>query len=943
MKRFVFSILFLVGLLAHAQTSVDVIIPGTLSSLINVNDKYSITNLVVKGSINGTDIAFLRDMCGKDANGQDTAGKLSSLDLSSARIVEGGSIYLNSKETPPSGMSHTAQELSQMMGCGWNLGNSLEVPVSSITAETAWGNPMVNEQLIDSVKAAGFNTVRIPVSWNVHMLANGQIDPAWMTRVKEVVGYCIENEMYVIINCHYDDNWLQTRGFTDLSEQNVQRVVEKQYSIWKQVAESFATYDEHLMFAGTNEPSMNSGVNASKAVQAALDRYLQAFVDAVRSTGGNNTWRTLIVQSLGAGWDTALNHTTFMPTDPTPGRMMFEVHFYDPVLFALFEEDQSWGSCNYYWGNGNHISTSVRNTPFEKEYSLVDDVFSSIHDRFVKHGIPVLVGEYAAVYRNVSSIVGEDQERHNSSIEEWSYYVTNSILKYGMVPCYWDPGARKQPTMGIFKRARGDVFNSYAMSGIKKAMKENLIKDSPKESNVNEGYSTANDVIGAYMFSGCNSLRSIILPSTTYSISESAFENCMNLRSVNIGVNIRMISPDAFSGCVMLQEIISPAAIPSVCSNTAFADDMSSCKLYVAENRAETYSSSPIWSGFNVIGMPYTGREITSLDITLSEGEHISDVIPSIEMCKVEDYKLIRLPNKFGLQSLRVSGEINSSDIRYIYEMLGRDVYGKATSGKLKSVDLTNARIVSGGLSHFIDLTSGNRYNTIDDVFPSHAFANSNITSIAMPSTIKSIGSSALIQCFDLTSVTLPEGLTSIGDSVLCYCNAMTSISLPNSLETIGNYSMMNTGITNLRIPDRVYSLGQRGFADSKIVTIVIGSGLSDIGSQAFRGCTSLSTIYVLPTIPPYCNTDAFKWVTKSGVKLLVPPGTVSSYSNAEVWKNFTDISEMTSADGIDKLFEPMGINSEIFDLSGIKIHAPQKGMNIIKATNNKTIKIFSR
>lgn len=392
--------------------------------------------------------------------------------------------YSVKADTPPESMKHTAMEITSKMGVGWNLGNSLEVPVGEI----AWGNPVTKKALIDSVARAGFKTVRIPISWyctrypvNCHVVSGTQytITDEFKAHVKEIVDWCLSDGMYVIVNEHYDDNWLQTKGFTNLSDSNIAAVAAKQKALWEQIAALFKDYDEHLLFASANEPNMNSGVSNSEAMSPALNTYHKAFIDAVRSSGGNNTYRTLIVQSFSD--DFADDLWEVFNYDPTPNRICYETHFYGPNVFALFSEDQSWagGACLYYWGSQNHCSTSARNCssrvksgwPYGQEERYVDSVFVGLHRRFVAKGIPVIMGEYGAILRSLSGLADESQDLHNASVKYWNYYVTKTAMANGVAPVYWDDGGSGS-NMHIFNRNRCIVYNNYTLSGIMQAYHE---------------------------------------------------------------------------------------------------------------------------------------------------------------------------------------------------------------------------------------------------------------------------------------------------------------------------------------------------------------------------------------------------------------------------------------------------------------------------------------
>lgn len=132
-----------------------------------------------------------------------------------------------------------AADVAGRINVGWNIGNSLE----ATGGETAWGNPLISQQLINSVKAAGFNAVRIPVAWDGHAnQSTGQIDPAWLARVKQVVDYAIGNDMFVILNIHWDGGWLEEHPLFSFQV----AVNQKQQAYWTQIANFFKSYDERL-------------------------------------------------------------------------------------------------------------------------------------------------------------------------------------------------------------------------------------------------------------------------------------------------------------------------------------------------------------------------------------------------------------------------------------------------------------------------------------------------------------------------------------------------------------------------------------------------------------------------------------------------------------------------------------------------------------------------
>ncbi|HNW52358.1 MAG TPA: cellulase family glycosylhydrolase, partial [Prolixibacteraceae bacterium] len=262
-------------------------------------------------------------------------------------VSQEGDIYPSYNSSPlapdASGMSSTASELAAKIGLGWNIGNTLE----AIGGETAWGNPLVTKELIDLVKKNGFNAIRIPCSWNQHMVdsTTAEIKEEWLDRVKEVVQYCVDDDLYVLLNIHWDGGWLENNCTEVKQDANNS----KQRAFWEQIATHLRDFDEHLLFASANEPNVSSPEGME-----VLNSYHQTFVDAVRSTGGRNSYRVLVVQGPSTDIEKTNSLMTTLPSDSAENRLMVEVHYYTPWNFCGLEEDASWGKMFYYWGKSYH-------------------------------------------------------------------------------------------------------------------------------------------------------------------------------------------------------------------------------------------------------------------------------------------------------------------------------------------------------------------------------------------------------------------------------------------------------------------------------------------------------------------------------------------------------------------------------------------------------------
>lgn len=361
---------------------------------------------------------------------------------------------------PNVGMDSDAKTLAAKIKIGWNLGNAMEVPYTAEskgeTAETDWGNPLTTKTLIDAVKAAGFNAVRIPCAWDGYIedRTTYKIKESWMARVNEVVDYCIANEMYVILNTHYDGGWLENNPtYAKKNEVNKELA-----AIWTQIAERFKDYDEHLLFAGTNEVHIeNVFTDPTPENNEVQQSFNQTFVTAVRNTGGNNAVRNLIIQAYNTNIAWGIKYLK-MPTDVVDNRIMVEVHYYDPYNFALDDKDES---RILYWGEPYKKYGKVDNWGQEDQ---LENTFKSAKAAFIDKGYPVILGEYGALRR--SSLSGDELTHH---LESRAYYlktVTAMAKKYGLVPFYWDNGYLGDKTMAIFNRSTGAVYDPQALDSL---------------------------------------------------------------------------------------------------------------------------------------------------------------------------------------------------------------------------------------------------------------------------------------------------------------------------------------------------------------------------------------------------------------------------------------------------------------------------------------------
>ncbi|MDQ8183423.1 glycoside hydrolase family 5 protein [Pelagicoccus sp. SDUM812005] len=361
-----------------------------------------------------------------------------------------------------SGMENLAPQIASKIQAGWNLGNTLEAvwwdgaTPDPATGETIWGNPIVTKELIQLVKASGFQAIRLPCSWDQYSHPEtAAIDPAWLERVETVVQHCIDADLYVLLNIHWDGGWLERNVTPEKQDANNH----KQRAFWEQIATRFRDFDQRLLFASANEPHVETA-----SQMAVLDSYHQTFVDAVRATGGRNAYRVLVVQGPLTDIERTEELMDTLPVDTVPNRLMVEVHYYTPYNFALMTEDESWGKQSYYWGANYHSTTDPSRNATWGEEALLDDFFGRMKSKFVDQGIPVILGEFAAIRR--SHLTGDDLALHLASRAYYHDYLAEKANQLGLIPFYWDTGTLGNHGSGIFDRSAHTVFDTQLLEAL---------------------------------------------------------------------------------------------------------------------------------------------------------------------------------------------------------------------------------------------------------------------------------------------------------------------------------------------------------------------------------------------------------------------------------------------------------------------------------------------
>ena len=351
----------------------------------------------------------------------------------------------------------TASALVGSIKLGWNLGNTFDshgdekgfswlgggvyADTSVVEMEKAWVGNITTKANITALKNAGFNAIRIPVTWYKTLNKDYIIREDWLERVTEVINWADENDMYIIINTHHDESIFKfTNGEIDNSLMIFKR-------LWAQIATQFQNYNEKLIFEGLNEPrtkgSQNEWDGGTPAERANLNKYYQVFVDTVRASGGNNNKRFLMITTYAASVVQTVVDALILPNDTAADSLIVSIHAYTPYNFAL-----NTNSAYNTWSSGNSSDTSA-----------IVNALTPAYAKFVSKGIPVIMGEFGAMNKN------------NDAVREaWAeYYVQQARSR--QIPCFWWDNASTSGSgelFGLLNRSTNAIVYPRIMAGLKR-------------------------------------------------------------------------------------------------------------------------------------------------------------------------------------------------------------------------------------------------------------------------------------------------------------------------------------------------------------------------------------------------------------------------------------------------------------------------------------------
>lgn len=322
----------------------------------------------------------------------------------------------------------TAIEVTKLMGNGINLGNTMEAYGRATLGttgevsdyETCWGQPVTTQEMIDGMKAAGFDTLRIPVAWtNAMNFESGDytIGEAYLDRVEEIAGYARNAGMYVIINDHWDGGWWGMFG--SASEETRAQAMELYTAMWKQIAERFKDYSDYVIFESGNEElgfrlndtdiAADSGTLSDAECYTVTNQINQTFVDTIRASGGNNENRFLLIAGFGTDITNTCSSQFVMPADTAENKLLISVHYYDPSGYCINTSLATWGN--------------------KKDYEEQNEKLKMM-TQFTEQGYGVVIGEYGVLIEQVDSL-------KENTVDYYTNFL-NNCDQYGYCPVLWD-------------------------------------------------------------------------------------------------------------------------------------------------------------------------------------------------------------------------------------------------------------------------------------------------------------------------------------------------------------------------------------------------------------------------------------------------------------------------------------------------------------------------
>ena len=859
------------GGVSARQVELHVQNPGDLPRMIASDEKYKITKLSLFGALNGTDVRYIREMAGRDVNGNETNGSLVDLYLYAAYIVEGGDAYYYGNDS-----CYTSYgEIPSCMFLGCDKLKKVGLPEDNVRS--------IGESAFDG--CSSLTSIVIPSS--VTSIGESAFDGCSSLTSIVIPSSVTSIGVSAFSGCSGLTSMVFSKSATSVGNavfygcSGLASIVLPE-AVTSVGASAFGECD------GLREIYCLSSV-APSAENETFDGIDRDKCILYVPTGSITSYQ----QALGWG---GFEH--IVEKD-----MLLELRVQNPGdLPKMIASDQK----NKV--TGLKLSGKLNGTDIRYIREMAGREFGG-------HEVD---GNLSHLDMSETQIVkgGDAYSDGQGYFSNFFYTVNNEISNLMFYCC--------DRLKSIILPSSVTSIGEYAFGGCS-SLTSMVLPESVTS-------------IGKSVFSGCSSLTSMVLPESVTFISHYAFLDCSSLTSIVLPKSVTRIGSMAFSGCSSLMEICSLVSPYSSSVNERAFDgvDRSECVLYVPLGASADYRQHSEWGKFDHI----VEKDMSDMG-----------VLPPQIVLHVQNPgdlpKMIGRDQRHKVFSLKLSGELNGTDMRYIREMAGIDVNGLRIDGNLLYLDLSEAQIVEGGAFYFNPLYSHDYYYTSDNVIPSNVFGNCDrLKSIILPSSVTSIGDYAFGDCSSLTSMVLPESVTSIGDYAFGDCSSLTSIVFPSSVTSIGESAFMRcSSLTSIVLPETVTSIGHSAFTFCRgLTSIVLPESVTSIGDYAFRGCYGLMEIYSLASVAPSAECYTFDEFDKSKCILYVPIGSYTSYWLASGWGSFEHIVErdMSDINAVESIQSVNGATEiERYSIDGRRIDKPERGLNVVRMSDGTVRKVI--
>ena len=973
---------------------------GTLPDRIESSKKYKITNLKIIGEINGTDLSMIREMAVRAVSVFDTDGKLSVLDLSEAKIVEGGGYYnciynhyyYSSNDvigsyafsgcnrltslTLPDGITEIGDHAFE--GCSELTSLTLPAGITKIGSEAFNGCTGLTSLTLP----AGITKIGDDVFRGCSGLTSLTL-PASITKIGDQAfhGCSGLKEVRFCINDNLDTYLTKGHPYIDV-DCGIKYYINDKEITSIEIPSNVTTLGNYVFQGCSRLTSLTLPVGITSIGYRAFHD-CSGLTSLILPAGAGITeigseafegCSGLTSLTLPAGI-TSIGSRAFQGCSGLTSIYVYaeKVPKIDSNVFEGVDAKKCtlyvpMGTRDDYWlsGFGDYFENIV-----EFEATGIDKITINLE----KAGtLPDRIGKYYQITN--LKIIGEINGTDLRMIREMARSGKLSVLDLSKAKiieggdCYYNDYYTSNDVIGSSAFLGCSELTSLTLpDGITSIGSSAFLGCSGLTSlTLPAGIKW----IGSSAFNGCSGLTSLTLPDGIVFIDSRAFCGCSGLTSLNLPAGITSIGDDTFQGCSGLTSLTLPAGITRIgsyaflnCSGLtsltlpasitsigswAFQGCSGLTSIYVCAEKVPEIGST-VFEIFDAkkrtLYVPMGTRD----DYRLSDFRYYFENIVEFEATEIDKITInlekagtlpdrIASSNKYKITNLKIIGEINGTDLRMIREM----AKGNSIDGKLCVLDLSEAKIVEGGDWYYHENYIDNYY-THNDEIGGYAFHGcSGLRSLNLPAGITWIGSHAFEFCSGLTSLNLPDGITEISDRTFNGCSGLTSLNLPDGITKIGDAAFEGCErLTSLNLPAGITSIGYRTFYDcSGLTSLNLPAGITVIDDNAFYGCSGLTSIYVYAEKVPKIGSYVFAGVDAKKCTLYVPMGTRDNYRLSK-FGYFENIVEF-DATGIDKTTTSTDVEEVArYSVNGQRLSAPTKGLNIVKYSDGSVKKVAIR